>query len=221
MSHTIRAVITGDIVGSTQIAGDFKKVLHQIGRDIQDHQDDRFLLDIYRGDSFQSITNQPQKALLVLLIIKAGLKRYSHKKGSKEVQWDARMSLGIGTLENYPNTHNLSELSGEPFTLSGRAFDKMKEKGTLIQIKTANEIINEELEAVVPLLEVITDRWTIAQSDAVYRSLLLTDATQEEIGKILGKSQRVISKRLNLSKIDAIKPYLKRFEKQLRWMSLT
>ncbi|KYG72821.1 hypothetical protein [Roseivirga echinicomitans] len=220
MNNKIKAVITGDIVGSTLITADFKKVLHQIGDDIQQHQDEHFILDIYRGDSFQSISRQANKALLVLLIIKAGLKRYSNKKGSKEVQWDARMSLGIGVLEDYPNGNNLSESSGEPFTISGRAFDKMKEKGTLIQIKTNDESINAELEAVVPLIEVITDRWTTAQADAVYRSLLLTEATQEEIGKILGKSQRVISKRLNLSKIDAIKPYLKRFEKQLKWMNL-
>ncbi|MCP4459349.1 MAG: hypothetical protein GY816_15210 [Cytophagales bacterium] len=217
MNSKIRAVITGDIVGSTKIAGDYQEVLHQIDNDIKQYKDDSFILDIYRGDSFQSISNKPAKGLLILLILKAGMKRYSSKKGSKEMQWDARMSLGIGFLEEYPESNNLRELSGDPFTKSGRNLDQMKEKGRLIHVSTGDEKLDDEIFSVTPLIEAVTNRWSTAQADAIYQ-LLLKNLTQYEIGKELGgKSQRAIGKRLEASNVDSIKPYLSRFEKQIAW----
>ncbi|TRX60145.1 hypothetical protein FNH22_08840 [Fulvivirga sp. M361] len=211
------AVITGDIIGSTRIPGGYKDVLHKIGDDIKQHQDDRFIIDIYRGDSFQCISNRPGKGLLILLLIKAGLKRHSSKIRSEELQWDARMSLGIGFLEEYPHTNDLTELTGGPFTRSGRSLDQMKEKGRLIQVTTGEEQLDAEIASVLPMIEVITDKWSTAQADAVYPLLLFNTITQDAIGKRIGKSQRAVSKRLDVSKIEAIKPYLKRFEEQIKW----
>ena len=215
--ENIRAVITGDIVGSTKIAGDYKEVLHRIDYDIKEYHNDRFIMDIYRGDSFQCISNKPEKGLLLLLLIKAGLKRQSTKTGSKETQWDARMSLGIGELAEYPQSDNLREATGDPFTKSGRSLDQMKEKGRLLQVITGVESLDEEVSAVLPMIEVITDKWSTAQADAVYQLLLYSNITQKEIAHRIGKSQRAISKRLEVSRIEAVKPYLKRFEKQITW----
>ncbi len=215
--ESIRAVITGDIIGSTGITGNYKERLRQIADDVRQFQDERFIMDIYRGDSFQTISNRPEKGLLLLLIIKAGLNRYSSKEEGKKYQWDARMSLGIGQLEQYPTNNEIGELSGEPFIKSGRALDQMKDKGQLIVVTTGKEDMDKELSSVCPLIEAITSRWTKAQADAIYLSLLHGMITQQEIGRKLGKSQRAIGKSLEASDIEAIKTYLKRFEKLIQW----
>ena len=93
----------------------------------------------------------------------------------------------------------------------------MKDKGQLITVTTGVEQMDDELSAVCPLIEAITDRWTSTQADAIYLSLLHGTITQQELGKELGKSQRAIGKSLEAGDIEAIKTYLKRFEKSIQW----
>jgi len=213
----VTAVITGDIIRSTDIEGDYREVLHRIANDIRDQIDQQFLIDVYRGDSFQAISKKPEQGLLMLLLIKAGLKREQTEKNKQTIQWDARMSMGIGKLANYPEYNNLSELSGEPFTRSGRSLDSMKEKNKEITIVTGEEKQDNELKAVLPMLEAIVTKWTTAQASAVYLFLLYKDITQKEIGDRLGKTQVAVSKSLDISRIDALIPYIRRFETQIQW----
>ena len=213
----VTAVITGDIIRSTDIEGDYREVLHRIANDIRDQIDQHFLLDVYRGDSFQAISKKPEQGLLMLLLIKAGLKREQTEKNKQTIQWDARMSMGIGKLANYPEYNNLSELTGEPFTRSGRSLDSMKEKNKEITIVTGEEKQDNELKAVLPMIEAIVAKWTTAQASAVYLFLLYKDITQKEIGDRLGKTQVAVSKSLDISRIDALIPYIERFETQIQW----
>ena len=213
----VTAVITGDIIRSTDIEGDYREVLHRIANDIRDQIDQQFLIDVYRGDSFQAISKKPEQGLLMLLLIKAGLKREQTEKNKQTIQWDARMSMGIGKLTNYPEYNNLSELSGEPFTRSGRSLDSMKEKNKEITIVTGEEKQDNELKAVLPMVEAIVTKWTTAQASAVYLFLLYKDITQKEIGDRLGKTQVAVSKSLDISRIDALIPYIRRFETQIQW----
>tara|TARA_R110000796_G_scaffold252627_1_gene388980 strand:+ start:64832 stop:65494 length:663 start_codon:yes stop_codon:yes gene_type:complete len=213
----VTAVITGDIIRSTDIEGDYREVLHRIANDIRDQIDQHFLLDVYRGDSFQAISKKPEQGLLMLLLIKAGLKREQTEKNKQTIQWDARMSMGIGKLANYPEYNNLSELTGEPFTRSGRSLDSMKEKNKEITIVTGEEKQDNELKAVLPMIEAIVAKWTTAQASAVYLFLLYKDITQKEIGDRLDKTQVAVSKSLDISRIDALIPYIRRFETQIQW----
>ena len=153
----------------------------------------------------------------MLLLIKAGLKREQTEKNKQTIQWDARMSMGIGKLANYPEYNNLSELSGEPFTRSGRSLDSMKEKNKEITIVTGEEEQDNELKAILPMVEAIVAKWTTAQASAVYLFLLYKDITQKEIGDRLGKTQVAVSKSLDISRIDALIPYIERFETQIQW----
>ncbi|MGW8123202.1 hypothetical protein ACV07N_11135 [Roseivirga echinicomitans] len=210
----VTAVITGDIIRSTDIEGDYREVLHRIANDIRDQIDQHFLIDVYRGDSFQAISKKPEQGLLMLLLIKAGLKRQQTEKNKQTIQWDARMSMGIGKLAYYPEYNQLRELSGEPFTRSGRSLDSMKEKNKEITIVTGEEQQDNELKAVLPMVEAIVAKWTTAQASAVYLNLLYQGITQKEIGDRIGKTQVAVSKSLDISRIDALIPYIKRFETQ-------
>ncbi|MEO9474528.1 MAG: SatD family protein [Cyclobacteriaceae bacterium] len=211
----VSSVITGDIVGSSQIRGDYKGVLHQIGEDIRQYVDDRFMIDIYRGDSFQTISKKPEQAFQILIMIKAGLRQYSSKQAGTDLQWDARMSLGIGVLDAYPQSADLSEFSGEPFTRSGRALDKVKEKGSLLHITTGDATLDAAFEATCPLIEVITNRWNTTQAQAVYHSLL-RNFTQQQLGALFKITQRAAGKRLDSSNLEAIRGYDRHFQQLIK-----
>ena len=93
----------------------------------------------------------------------------------------------------------------------------MKEKNKEIAIITGEEQQDKELMAVLPMLEAIVAKWTTAQASAVYLFLLYKYITQKEIGDKLGKTQVAVSKSLDISRIDALIPYIKRFETQIQW----
>jgi hypothetical protein len=211
------AVITGDVVNSSKIEGDYAKVLNDIAKDIIQYQNPEFIFEIYRGDSFQGLVTEPGKALLLSLIIRAGLRRNTRGKNLESI-WDARISIGIGKVKNLKLTAEtkIGTLDGEAFILSGKAMDKMKNENSLIKISTSDDQFNKEFAAVCPLIDVITGRWSTAQAEAVY-IYLLRNLTQKEIGNLLNTSQRAISKRLETSSIEKIKPVLFHFNELILW----
>lgn len=95
----IKAVITGDIVRSELIALDKRdlliQVLHQIVENLQDKSPMR--MELFRGDSFQIVVDSPEMSLKIASMMRAGLKSNT-PKGSK-TEWDARISIGIGTID--------------------------------------------------------------------------------------------------------------------------
>jgi hypothetical protein len=211
------AVITGDIVQSSNIEGDYTKVLHEIAADISNYQHPEFIFELYRGDSFQALVTEPSKAVLLSLIIRAGLRR--NTRGKKlEYVWDARISVGIGKIKNQILTREskIGTWDGEAFVLSGRTLDGMKKETSFFRITTTDEDLNKEFAAICPLIDAITERWSTAQAEAVYLHLL-RNLTQKEIGNLLNISQRATSKRLETSNIERLKPFLSHFNEIIQW----
>lgn len=217
MKEDIFAIITGDLVDSTAIAGDYKAELYQVADDIKQYQAPDFIFDIYRGDSFQALIHDPSKALLIGILMRAGLRRKARGSGLDDI-WDARLAIGIGEIDqlNIGPEIKLGTLGGEAFIRSGRTLDNMKKEGALLKIKTGDDQLDEEFDAVFPLVDTIIGRWSTAQAEAIYWHLL-DNLTQKEIGKRLNKSQRAISKRLETSSIESMSKLFKRFEKLIAW----
>lgn len=211
---TTKAVITGDIIASTKTQLNYKEVIEDIANDIKKY-DPAFKLDIYRGDTIQILINDAKDGLFILLVVKAGLRRYNRDKKmiSFKTQLDARLSLGIGTVDD-SHTNDLGSMNGEAFTHSGRTLDGMKSEGAFVKITTGNQELDQEFAAVTPLIDAITQRWSSQQAEAIY-IYLLHSATQAEIGKALNISQRGAGKRLEGSNIDNILGYNDYFKKQL------
>ena len=129
MNKKIYAVITGDVINSSRIEGDYTKVLLAISKDILKYQDPRFIFELYRGDSFQALISEPEKALLMSFIIRSGLRRNTSSKKLESI-WDARISIGFGKIKNQSidSTSKIGSLDGEAFVLSGRTLDAMKKE---------------------------------------------------------------------------------------------
>jgi len=212
-TKNIHAVITGDIIGSSAIDRDFHQALHTIVDDIKKYYDG-FLFEVFRGDSFQALARQPEEALLLSVIIRAGLRRYSRSSSVNDA-WDARISIGIGHTE-IKNNVNLGEMTGDAFVRSGQSLDKMKNEGSRLKITTGDEQTDKEFGASCPLVDTIMNRWTTSQSEAIYL-YLLQEKTQKEIGKALNTSQRAISKRFESASLQSMTPFFNRYKEVIKW----
>ena len=203
----IKAVITGDIVRSEQIAIDKRdlllKVLRDIVRDVQEKSP--MGMEMFRGDSFQIVLERPEASMEVATMIRAGLKSNSPTDGNEV--WDARLSIGIGTI-NY-QSDSIVTSDGEAFKLSGRGLDAMGK--SRLAVKTCWEDVNEVLDVLMAFVDDLITGWSVNQANAVYHSVAL-GLSQTDIATQFEKSQQNVSKTLNSSKEWLLKLALNRFE---------
>lgn len=205
------AVITGDIVQSSKMD---REQRHQLLSALQKmfSELDKYTeaTEIYRGDSFQILLSQPEKALLLAMLLRAGFRKIPHRQDAQAQYADARIAIGIGDISDRAGSLGMSD--GEAFRLSGRALDEMSRRQRLI-ISTLWPDINEEMEVACALSEAIVSRWTHAQAGIIY-SYLLSGKTQQALAKEFGITQGAVSQRLSdAGNIDAIRKFLQRFEK--------
>lgn len=218
-----KAIITGDLIDSTRIEilqrvyfiKQFEEELNHLAKDFAMRS------EIYRGDSFQSIIEEPINALKIALLQKTFIRSFNvssgHKMNSsipeKEIGlpislFDVRIAIGIGEVEVL--TDKLASSSGEAFHLSGQLLDKMKNKKQTIGIATGDKF-NEELETEFILLDTIISKTTALQCVVIYYKLL--DYTEHQIAKKLNIGQSAVNQRSISGNWNAIESMLKRFEK--------
>lgn len=203
----IKAVITGDIVRSELIALNKRdlliQVLHQIVENLQDKSPMR--MELFRGDSFQIVVDSPEMSLKIASMMRAGLKSNT-PKGSK-TEWDARISIGIGTIDYRGDSIVTSD--GEAFKLSGRGLDTM-EKNRLA-VNTCWQDVNEELDAGLAFVDDLITGWSVNQANAVYLSVG-RGLSQANIASAIAKSQQNVSKTLTSAKESLLVRFSDRFE---------
>jgi hypothetical protein len=230
----IYAVLTGDLIGSSRFRiQQREEVLSNLKDSFQEISPD-FIASpfvIFRGDSFQGVLARPGEALKAALIIRASL--LSKYKG-KRTRLDARIAIGIGTIDYLP-PDQAGEGDGEAFRNSGPELDKMKKGEQNLILRTPWAEINEELRTECALLDVLIQRLTKEQAEAIvyqlqkkfvvgttspqhkdlksqYQVLIHEIITQEDIAKILNISQSALSQRLKTGGFWAIQVFLERFK---------
>lgn len=198
------AVITGDLIASSKkerssLLEELKVVLERITL-----PETRLALppfELYRGDSFQGILSHPEEALKDALIIRTCL-----KKSNKNPDSDARLAIGIGTID-FPST-TIAESDGEAFRNSGPILDEMK-NGIKIKVKSPWKEINDELEVALILADAIISRWSPSQAEVIVQNLEGTKQT--EIASALGISQSAVNQRLKAANWEAIEKLIERY----------
>lgn len=220
-----KAVITGDIIESTKLSVEQKSWLTKALKRTLKIWDTDFNMksELYRGDSFQCLINNPLHALRVALLIKTYIKSlnpsevydiYQRKNPSNpktilNTQWlfDARISIGIGTVDL--EMKSVATSDGEAFHLSGRLLDEIKGSKQTIAIGTDDEK-NDELETEIMLLDNIISRLTALQCEVINLKLLYN--TEVKIANILRIQQSAVNQRSNSGGWHAIDKMVKRFE---------
>jgi hypothetical protein len=211
--ETIYAVITGDIAGSSRLAGEQRRklldVLHQSFRNVEDilgQASIAFPFEVFRGDSFQGVMAKPEKAFRASIIIRAAVRK-AFATTLKDA-FDARIAIGIGAIDLMPGKHG-GEGDGEAYRYSGLTLDEMEKTKGFLSITTPWEDMNKEFAVECALLDTILSRWTAAQAEVVVGHL--SGKTQEELAEMFSISQPGIRKRLLSSNLSAIEMMENRF----------
>ena len=207
----IHAVLTGDLIASTQAGADATEatmsrlagLVDGIGR--WSHTDPRFTQDPRfsraRGDGWQIALTNASSGLRAALFILAGLR-------AKPQGPATRIAMGIGQVKTL-GTRDLSDAHGAAFEASGKALDAMQRGQNLI-------LDGEEISllqcAVVALCDEIQSRWTAPQAEAMALALHPRNPTQIELANTLGISPQAVNYRLRGAGLAAIRSALDHWE---------
>lgn len=167
-----KAVITGDIVGSTRLPANRRRDLYDIfsilSKELrrQFPQDISYDLSNFRGDGWQLIVNRPQKSLEISLFVRT----YFQFK-FWDVKLDTRLAIGIGKIDFIPE-ENISAGDGRAYTLSGHLLESLSNVRMGVAFDANNrEIIQEGITTTISLLDHIVTTWNTGQSQAVFWAL--------------------------------------------------
>lgn len=202
----IKGVITGDIIESSVIQIKYRDFLLESIREIAHDLSviETLRIEFFRGDSFQMVIGIPENAMKIAVLLRAGLKSHTPKECKKP--WDARLSLGVGTISYHADNTVLSD--GEAFQYSGRELDEMGKRRLVV--KTRWRDVNEELQVSTAFADEVISSWSVSQSQAAYRALLY-NTSQKEIAHEFQKSAQNISKLLSAAKVNLIQKYIDRY----------
>lgn len=207
----IGAIITGDIVDSTNMVGEERNSMLRMLQSLPDLLSPftKIDLEIFRGDSFQIRVWESVDSLKVALAIRSHIR--SFKFTGLNRQWDARLAIGIGTVE-YENG-SLATSDGEAYRASGRGLDSIGKNR--LTIETPWEEVNKELRVSTAFADDIITGWTQSQSRIMFQSLT-TDLSHTEIGDILRISRQMVDKALKAGKKELMNLYINRFKELLK-----
>ncbi len=164
------AIITGDIVASSLLSSNKRKMLHKVMVDSSKVLQDEFKdavpmgVDIFRGDSWQIILSKPAKVLRLALFYRAMLraKMESHR-------FDTRMAIALGRVDFIPG-NRVSEGHGEAYQLSGKALESMPKASNMSFVFPGMEL-EKALNVIIQLIDSISSRWSDRQALAVTGAL--------------------------------------------------
>ena len=204
--NKIKGVITGDIIDSYAIQIEYRDFLLESMRVIVNELSviEPLKIEFFRGDSFQMVIDIPENALKIAVLLRAGLKSRTPKDSKKP--WDARLSLGGGTISYQADNIVLSE--GEAFQYSGRELDEMGKRRLIVKTRWSD--VNEELQVSTAFADEVISSWSVSQSQAVYQALLY-NISQKDIAHKFQKSAQNISKLLNVAKMNLVQMYINRY----------
>ena len=208
----IKAVITADIIQSTEMTDSARVLIYTAVKDVLNRTDKDYNMqsEMYRGDSFQCLINNPKDGLRVALLIRTFIKSILTKETlhTRKQTFDARMALGIGGISL--KTNNVITSDGEAFQLSGRLLDELKRAKAKFGIVTKDDF-NNELNIESLLLDTIITELSPLQSEVIYYKLL--DYNETEIAKKLKVNQSAINQRSVSGNWKVINKMVEHFEK--------
>ncbi len=202
----IKGVITGDVVESSGIQMKYRDFLLKSIQKITDDLSviESLRIEFFRGDSFQMVIDTPENAMKIAVLLRAGLKAHTPREYNKP--WDARLSLGVGSISYYADHIVLSD--GEAFQYSGRGLDEIGKRRLIV--KTRWREVNDELQVSTAFADEVISSWSVSQSQAVYQALLY-NTPQKEIAHKFQRSAQNISKLLSAASVNLIRIYIDRY----------
>jgi hypothetical protein len=207
------AVLTGDIVKSrrlrrTQLESVRASLLNAVDR-VKGWK--RGLVkgraEFFRGDAWQLLLGDPAMALRVGVFLRASL-----LAGGLA---DSRISIGLGEVEQI-TSKRVSLSTGQAFTLSGHALDRMTQYSFLtIEIPESVGPLSGWLPVAGHLCDSLIRQWTRRQAEIVCAAVHPKEPDYERVARILKPAitKQAVAKGLGGANWYAIRQAVRLFEK--------
>ena len=204
MAETTRkiAVLTGDIVGSTELGPDKLEsamaALAECAEVQAKWHGESLRLTRNRGDGWQVVLARPEMALRSALAFRAAIRALG-----KEFDTYIGIALGNGPVQI---NDDLNEMVAPTFNTSGQLLEiiKKRKSGFANSVRMELSPSGPATSATI-LADYIAQSWTPAQATAI---LMAMDDTQPmtltDIGEALGKTRQAIKKSLDGAGFDHI-----------------
>jgi len=208
------AIIKGDIIASRKLVNQAKWI-DPLKRLFANWGETPQLWEIIWGDSFQVEITNPQLALARALQIKALIRKIQpNQVAKKNSDIDVRMAIGIGA-KTYTSSR-ISESNGPAFIYASEKFELLKKENTNLAIKSDWSEFDDEINLYLKLAGSFADGWSISSAELVDYVLTHPEATQQEIGEVLGIKQNSVSGRWSRARIDEILEIKKVYQTKLK-----
>jgi hypothetical protein len=192
------AVLTGDVVGSSDLAPDDRKRLPELLREVE-----RGLvallgdglaapMAVFGGDSWQVLLARPADALRAALFVRASL------QGSK-LAIDTRVAVAVGTIDFVPDGR-IEEADGEAFRLSGRLLKYGLGKRRRLGFTSPDKPRAERWDLVFALVDgLVRAAWTPKRARAVAGALRGETEAQIAQAESPPTTRQAVHKRLEMA----------------------
>jgi hypothetical protein len=199
------AVITADVVNSTKINASKRSMvlskMKQIFIEISKvYKLPKGSIEIFRGDSFQILIEDPSIALEVLLYVFFSLK-------IDDPIVVCRYSLGVGDMSF--RAPKVIESDGTAFQVSGRMLDAISKSNALINISSDEVGFNTELEVHSLTLDFLLSNISSSQYNIFLWALC--GYSQTEIANEIGVFQSSVTRTLKRSGWHVIEKIIKNY----------
>ncbi|MDK2974060.1 MAG: hypothetical protein PWP08_431 [Methanofollis sp.] len=212
----IYGVLTGDVIRSTRLKKEYGDALITFIRNTLDDAGKNNIMpySIFRGDSFQGITRNPENALEDAIFIRLSLIASRYSGNTREDHLDARIAIGVGTIDYLPENMSVGEGDGEAFRNSGPELDEMKADNKKLIVKTPWDGVDREFEIHCASLDRSLDTITPKQAEAMY--YYLKGLSQQEIAGKLGVTQSAISNRIKHADYQIIEKIMAAYKQRIQ-----
>ena len=171
---------------------------------------------IFRGDSFQIATSNPDSAIKDAIILRLKLIS-SFKVDETYPRLDARIAIGLGKIDYLPtgkDNYNIGEMSGEAFRNSGQLLDRNLKGDRNLIVKTPWPEVDAEMDIHCLVVDRLISKWTTKQCAAVMYKL--DDYTLKEIGEKLNISFSAVGRRLKKTDYDIVVRIVERYSEMIK-----
>lgn len=194
MSNLV-AVLTGDLIGSTEAGPDRTERSMQLLRAATEGLDlppkTRIRFDRHRGDAWQVFLAEPDYSVWVAVYLAAVL------RADSQGALPSRIAIGVGAIDRLGIT-GLADAHGEAFQASGHALDRMAQSNQTLVL--AGDEIDRIQNSLIAFIDNRISSWSPEQAEAVRFKLHPRQfVTQEQVAKDLGISRQAVGARLQAS----------------------
>ena len=198
------SVITGDIINSRKTTPE--NWLGLLKNELNSYGNSPASWETYGGDTFQFRVDDPLKALLAAIKLKAAIKMVK--------SLDVRLAIGIGDITY--QSERITECNGPAFIFSGEKFSKLKKEKQTLAVKTAWPEFDRTMNLCLRLSTIFMDKWSLKSAEVVHLRLYNSEASQEELGQLLGNlRQNAVSTRLSRTHYEELKDLNELYQEKL------